>query len=281
MQQNQLNIFQEIDKNYYDALNTLKHQQHQNQSIQQQLMQQQQQLTMQQLQFYQSNNRKNEAKQNLRNRFTKEEDSLLKNLVDEHTNEVGKIDWNAVSSKITGRTNRQCRERYTNYLKAHQKKSKWSKEEDELLIEKYNEYGPKWILIEQFFHGRSNINIKNHFSCLLRALSRQSLKKTYSQNSSDVSDEDFSFSEDSDEYESCNDKSKESPDMKGWNIPKGTWISESNNSSQSSSSSLESENESDETKIQMKVFNDLFDKVVDSIFTDEDAAIFNTFPFEI
>ena len=47
-----------------------------------------------------------------RAKFTKEEDEMLKNLVEN----FGDNNWQVISSKMPGRNSRQCRERWQNYL---------------------------------------------------------------------------------------------------------------------------------------------------------------------
>lgn len=101
--------------------------------------------------------------QSQRVRFTKEEDELLKQLV----NTQSQPNWNEISRYMKNRTARQCRERYNNYLRANLVNGPWTKEEDELLIELYEKYGPKWSFISQSFKARSPVNLKNHHSSLI------------------------------------------------------------------------------------------------------------------
>ncbi|OHS93757.1 hypothetical protein TRFO_11541 [Tritrichomonas foetus] len=122
-----------------------------------------------------------------RYRFSCEEDSLLLTLVDSYEGESqennentslkleqsfpidkrnnyeksSRIDWNQIASHINGRTARQCRERYRNYLYPNLNNSPWSKEEDNLLEEKFVEIGPRWSSIARFFINRSEVNVKN------------------------------------------------------------------------------------------------------------------------
>ena len=91
--------------------------------------------------------------------FTKEEDEKLKYLV----SVLGENDWAKVSQYMPGRQPRQCRERYIGYLMPSLVTAPWTKEEDELLIKKYEELGPKWVKFVQFFPGRSDSNIKNRW----------------------------------------------------------------------------------------------------------------------
>lgn len=94
--------------------------------------------------------------------FSYEEDEQLKKLVEQ----FGDKDWKFIARRMPGRSTRQCRERYKNYLSPEIKNGPWTKEEDELLKEKYNEYGPHWSSISKFFKSRSDVNIKNRWSAL-------------------------------------------------------------------------------------------------------------------
>ena len=97
-----------------------------------------------------------------RHLFSKNEDNLIKKLVEN----FGDHDWKMIAMYLPNRTPRQIRERYKNYLAPDLKNGKWTKEEDELLKQKVNEFGQKWSLIAPFFPTRSDVNIKNHWSTL-------------------------------------------------------------------------------------------------------------------
>ncbi|OHT14533.1 hypothetical protein TRFO_15059 [Tritrichomonas foetus] len=105
-------------------------------------------------------------------KFTKEEDKYLLALVSRY----GERAWQTVASMMnTGRTSRQCRERYKYYLSsASQQKKEWTREEDELLLSKYKQLGPKWALLSSFFDGRTDINLKNRYRRIMRKQNRSS-----------------------------------------------------------------------------------------------------------
>lgn len=98
-----------------------------------------------------------------RSRFTKDEDEKLRQLVSFHD----PPNWNEISKHMKNRTARQCRERYANYLRPNLINGPWTQEEDDLLKELYEQYGPKWSFISQSFKSRSSVNIKNHHSSLI------------------------------------------------------------------------------------------------------------------
>ena len=95
-----------------------------------------------------------------RKRFTQEEDNLLRQLVDKYGTEK----WDIISREMKGRTGRQCRDRYRNYLIPGFFNGQWSEEEDRLLIQKYKEIGPQWTKMIPFFRGRSANSIKNRWN---------------------------------------------------------------------------------------------------------------------
>jgi hypothetical protein len=64
---------------------------------------------------------------------------------------------------MKGRSIRQIRERYYNYLAPNLNNVKWTYEEDILLEEKVKEIGHQWKKISEFFVGRSAVNLKNRF----------------------------------------------------------------------------------------------------------------------
>lgn len=96
--------------------------------------------------------------------FKREEDQKLKELIKQH----GENNWELISKLMQHRSVRQCKERWYNNLKANISKDKWNFQEDELLKQKYQEFGPKWKYFERFFPGRTSYNIKNRWSCLIR-----------------------------------------------------------------------------------------------------------------
>ncbi|OHS95844.1 Myb-like DNA-binding domain containing protein [Tritrichomonas foetus] len=94
-----------------------------------------------------------------KNKFSPEEDNLLIKTV----NKLGPKRWKIIASFIEGRSARQCRDRYTNYLKPDLVFARWTPEEDYLLVQKYYENGPKWSLISSYFNGRSSSSLKNRW----------------------------------------------------------------------------------------------------------------------
>lgn len=95
--------------------------------------------------------------------FTSNEDELLKMIAWRY----GAKNWILIASMIPGKTARQCRDRYMNYLAPGLCHSEWTKDEDDLLKKLYKEYGPKWSLISKQLPNRSPINVKNRWAHFL------------------------------------------------------------------------------------------------------------------
>lgn len=95
--------------------------------------------------------------------FTHEEDEKLKEL----TEKYGTYNWIIISSFMNGRTSKQCRDRYCNYLKPEFFGGQWSNEEDDLLAKLYAKHGPKWAIIKKSFPYRSQNSLKNRWNFFL------------------------------------------------------------------------------------------------------------------
>lgn len=124
--------------------------------------------------------KKSIKKKHPRNPFTKEEDNLLKKMVEKY----GDGNWEFISKKIPHRNSRQCRDRWFNYLSPKIINIPWTKEEDDLLVKKYEELGPFWKKIATFFPNRTDINIKSRWNLRERRLKKEKLmlaKKIYYQ----------------------------------------------------------------------------------------------------
>jgi hypothetical protein len=96
--------------------------------------------------------------------FSPDEDAHLRSLV-EH---IGRDQWDQVQAQMPGRSRRQCRERYENYLSPTLSTDAWSPEEDALLTERVRQFGPKWTKIAAAFPRRSGVSLKNHWALLSR-----------------------------------------------------------------------------------------------------------------
>ena len=98
-----------------------------------------------------------------RMKFTNVEDKLLITLVAQ----FGTNNWNEISKRMIGRTSKQCKDHYLNNLRPCNSKLPFSPQEDQIIIQKYYEFGPKWTKMTNYLPSRSANAIKNRWNCFL------------------------------------------------------------------------------------------------------------------
>lgn len=113
---------------------------------------------------YEANESYNDSfmkKRKIRNKFTSEEDQKLRGLIQKY----GEHSWNLVSTLMGTRNQRQCRERWKHYLSCDMTEASkpWTKEEDSILLNKYNELGAKWTKIALELPGRTDLQVKSRY----------------------------------------------------------------------------------------------------------------------
>lgn len=85
--------------------------------------------------------------------WTAQEDAFLRQAVAIH----GENDnWKTIAQFVPGRTNKACRKRWRHSLSPNVKKSAWTPEEDELLLQLYAKHHTKWSLIARQIPGRTD-----------------------------------------------------------------------------------------------------------------------------
>ena len=75
-------------------------------------------------------------------------------------------DWKEIAKKLGKWSARQCRERWKNYADPKLLKTKWTHEEDNILLEKHHQLGTNWVKIKEFLPGRATNAIKNRLGFL-------------------------------------------------------------------------------------------------------------------
>jgi hypothetical protein len=106
-----------------------------------------------------------------RAKFSEEEDRRLAWLV----SSLGTHDWPRIAGQMRTKNSRQCRERWHNYLCPELNTAPWTRDEEVLLVQKYQELGPKWAAIAKYFPHRTDSMIKNRFN-RLRRLARKAME---------------------------------------------------------------------------------------------------------
>ena len=106
----------------------------------------------------------------VRGAWSAKEDALLTRLVERN----GARRWNATAAHIPGRNAKQCRERWVNNLDPSVKKTPWTQEEDDVLIEAQGRLGNRWSRISRLLSGRPDNAVKNRWYCLKQRAARGS-----------------------------------------------------------------------------------------------------------
>jgi hypothetical protein len=94
-----------------------------------------------------------------KHRFSPEEDEALRHLI----GRFGTSDWTTVAHFMGGRSPRQCRHRYNNYLTGHHQPQAWTEAEDRIIVQQFRELGPKWAYISKLMTGRTGNDVKNRW----------------------------------------------------------------------------------------------------------------------
>lgn len=96
--------------------------------------------------------------------WTQREDVTLAELVKTH----GVKRWSIISSIITNRSAKQCRERWKHQLDPNINTASWTHDDEWMLYLHHAVIGNKWTYLINFFPGRTDNSIKNHWNTQMR-----------------------------------------------------------------------------------------------------------------
>jgi hypothetical protein len=102
----------------------------------------------------------------------------------------GSHKWSQCAEFISGRSGKQCRERWSNTLSPNVKKGNWTLEEDYNIFNLFSVYGSKWSKIALNFPGRTENSVKNRFYSTLRRIAADIRKAGNSSNIAVVDEND-------------------------------------------------------------------------------------------
>ena len=97
-------------------------------------------------------------------KFSEEEDELLKDII----LHGGTNNWVTIAAMMPNRNVRQCKERWMYHILPALPKKQWEEEEDNILIEKYKEFGNRWFKITPYLKERSQKMVKDRIRVLIR-----------------------------------------------------------------------------------------------------------------
>lgn len=90
-----------------------------------------------------------------------------------HVNPAEPVAWPVIAEAVdTGRTSKQCRDRWITHLRPGIKKGKWTVEEELLLKEMYENFGPKWSAMAKIITNRTDNDLKNKWHSMQRKQKR-------------------------------------------------------------------------------------------------------------
>jgi hypothetical protein len=115
-----------------------------------------------------------------RNVFTKTEDQILINFVQQYGE-----NWKIISS-LMNRNIRQVRERYNFYLNPSINNNPWTQEEDKQLKNLIEKHGKKWKIISQHFDGKNEIQMKNRWNYTLSKEFSRKVERSSEENQSQI-----------------------------------------------------------------------------------------------
>lgn len=118
-------------------------------------------------------------KRKIRNIWTAEEDDLLGKLSKKYKN-----NWNKISKHFPNKSVASIQKRWTNRHDPNIKKTKWTAEEDQIILNLYEKYGGNWKRISKSLPGRPADAVKNRFYGSIKKKLPPEERQKYSRKSS-------------------------------------------------------------------------------------------------
>ncbi|KAI9826485.1 MAG: hypothetical protein M1819_007334 [Sarea resinae] len=110
--------------------------------------------------------------------WTDAEDVTLKRLVAQYGDKRGRQGrWEDITKSIPGRTKKDCRKRWFHSIDPSVRKGRWTAEEDKLLLENYDQFGPAWKQIALAIPGRKDDQCSKRYGEILDPSARDRLRK--------------------------------------------------------------------------------------------------------